>query len=333
MRYCVPFLFMLLAGCGAKDVVVVYSPHGKDVLGDYEKLFEAAHPGVDVQWLDMGSKEVLSRVRAERNRPAADVWWGAPSTMFAQAAREGLLAPYRPTWADKVGPAFKDGQDRWYATHRSPLCIMYNTRRYSPAEVPQSWDELLEPKWKGLVSIREPLVSGTMRTFICAMIDRAPSEDEGIAWLRKLDAATSDYLESPNLLFDHLKKNDDHVSVWLMPDVVLQRDRNGFPFGYHIPSPTPVVTEGIAIVEGAPHPERAREFYEFVTTQSALIHQAQAYAKLPARHDMDRTRLPAELTEQDFTPMDIDWNRFAAKEKEWCGRWEREVRAAGRSRP
>ena len=49
---------------------------------------EEAHPGVDVRWLDMGSKEVLSRVRAERSRPAADVWWGAPSTMFAQAAQE-----------------------------------------------------------------------------------------------------------------------------------------------------------------------------------------------------------------------------------------------------
>lgn len=303
------------------------------MLGDYERLFEGAYPGVDVQWLDMGSKEVLSRVRAERNRPAADVWWGAPSTMFAQAAQEGLLAVYRPTWADKVETAFKDANGRWYAAHRSPLCIMYNTRRYAPDEAPQSWDDLLDPKWKGLISIREPLVSGTMRTFICAMIERAPSEDEGIAWLRKLHEATSDYLESPNLLYDHLKKNDDHVSVWLMPDVVLQRDRNGFPFGYHIPSPAPVVTEGIAIVEGSPHTDRAKAFYEFVTTESALVQQAEAYAKLPARGDVDRDKLPAELTEQQYTPMAIDWDRFAAKEREWCERWEKEVYAAGPSRP
>jgi len=322
-------VLVLLAGCGGGgEVVVVYSPHGTDVLGDYEQLFEAAHPGVDVQWLDMGSGEVLSRVRAEQNRPAADVWWGAPSTMFAQAAKEGLLAPYRPTWADQVEAAFHDPEGRWYATHRSPLCILYNTRGYAAEDVPQAWDELLAPRWNGLVSLREPLASGTMRTFLCAMVDRAPSDDAGIDWLRRLHTSTSDYLENPNLLFDHLKKNEDHVSVWLMPDVVLQRDRNGYPFGYHVPSPAPVVTEGIAVVANAPHPELARAFYEFVTTAEALTQQARAYAKLPAREDIDRAALPAELTEQDYTPMAIDWDRFAEKEREWCARWEKEVYAA-----
>jgi iron(III) transport system substrate-binding protein len=52
------------------------------------------HPGIDLQWDDMGSTEVLDRVRAERDNPQADVWFGAPAELFERAAREGLLEAY-----------------------------------------------------------------------------------------------------------------------------------------------------------------------------------------------------------------------------------------------
>ncbi len=47
-------------GCSSPDkrTLVVYSPHGKEMLAEYERKFEQATPGVDVQWLDMGSKDV-----------------------------------------------------------------------------------------------------------------------------------------------------------------------------------------------------------------------------------------------------------------------------------
>jgi iron(III) transport system substrate-binding protein len=181
---------VLLAGCSSKPVVVVYSPHGADVLRDYETLFEQAHPEVDVQWLDMGSEDVYAKVRAERGRPAGDVWWGGPATLFRQAASEGLLEAYRPSWADAEKPAYRDAGDRWYATHLSPLAIMFNNRRYRKEDMPQTWDALLDPKWKGKITLRKPAPSGAMRTFLGAMIVRAGSEDAGFAWLKQLHAAT-----------------------------------------------------------------------------------------------------------------------------------------------
>src|ERR1700679_1894191 len=84
----------------AKQKLVIYSPHGKEMLGEFEKLFEAVHPDVDVQWLDMGSQEVFDRVSTESQNPQADIWWGSPSTMFIRAEKLGLLQKYKPTWAD-----------------------------------------------------------------------------------------------------------------------------------------------------------------------------------------------------------------------------------------
>jgi len=84
----VAFLALATACRSGKTPLVVYSPHGNVLLGLIERQFEAAHPDVDVRWLDMGSQEVLDRLRAERSNPQADVWFGGPSTIFARGARD-----------------------------------------------------------------------------------------------------------------------------------------------------------------------------------------------------------------------------------------------------
>ncbi len=318
-------LLLAFASCSSKEVVVVYSPHGPDVGKDYEAMFEEAHPDIDLRWLDMGSQEVYNRISAERRRPACDVWWGAPSTMFMQAARKGLLDPYTPTWSDAVGEGYKDENGLWYGTYNTPLSIMFNTRKYTREQVPHSWDELLDPAWDGLITIRKPLPSGTMRTFIGAMILRAENEDRGIDWLRRLHLATEKYNETPQTLFDHLKRNPELITVWIMPDAVLQRVRNGYPFDFWLPKQTPVLTEGIAIVKDAPHRENAELFYEFATSPEALAQQAAEYAKIPTRTDIDPATLPQWMVEQDVDAMPIDWGLFADKEQAWCDRWEKEV--------
>lgn len=245
--------------------------------------------------------------------------------MFTQAAQEGLLESYIPSWADAVEEAYHDPGHAWYGTFISPLAVMYNTRGYAKDEVPQTWDDLLDPKWAGKIAFRMPLPSGTMRTFISAMISRAENEDAGLAWLEQLHGATAEYPENPAMLYDHIKKNEERVSVWIQPDIVMQRDRNQYPFGYVIPPQTPVLTDGIAIIKGAPNGEWAKKFYEFVTTQEALVQQAEAYAKLPARSDVDKAKLPEWMQSVDIEAMPIDWAVFSAKQDDWCSRWENEV--------
>ena len=99
-------LLTLLAACPTdpRTPVVVYSPHGPGLLKLAEQTFEAENPDVDIRWLDMGSQDVLDRVRSERANPQADVWFGAPSMLFQRALADSLLAAYRPSWADAVPP-------------------------------------------------------------------------------------------------------------------------------------------------------------------------------------------------------------------------------------
>ena len=108
---------LILQGCGGPsgESLIVYSPHGRELLSYFALEFEAANPGVSVQYLDMGSQEILDRLRSERVNPQADVWWGAPSGMFVRAAQEGP-APYAASIASRVWSAFTEGTEAMTAS-------------------------------------------------------------------------------------------------------------------------------------------------------------------------------------------------------------------------
>ena len=193
-------LFILVSSCttDTREALIIYSPHGKEMLSAFEEVFEEAHPDVDVQWIDMGGQNAYDRIRTERVRPQASLWWGGASTAFDSAAREGLLEAYRPTWADSVDEDTHHAEDMWYGTFLTPEVITFNSRTVSTdSELPKDWDDLLDPKWKDRILIRYPLASATMRTIFGAMIMRFDSIDEGYAWLARLDMNTKTYAADP----------------------------------------------------------------------------------------------------------------------------------------
>jgi iron(III) transport system substrate-binding protein len=310
--------------------LLVYTPHGQDLLRDFVARYKQQHPEVEVQFLDMGSREILERVRAERNRPQADLWWGAAHTTFQTAAEENLLTAYRPTWADKVPAASRDGQDRWYGTYETPEVIVYNSEAVKPEEAPRDWDDVLDPKWRDKVLIRNPNPSDTMRVIFGAIIWRSYKEtgtpEKGYEWLRRLDANVHEYTADGTLLMQKLARREGLVSFWDLPDVRLYKEQQGFPVSYSIPtSGTPVVTDGIAILRGAPNESEAQRFYEFVTTPESLLHAAHTYYRIPVRTDLDRSQLPAWMNEP-FTRLPLDWELLRKEGSNWIRYWDTEIR-------
>jgi iron(III) transport system substrate-binding protein len=284
----------------------------------------------------MGSREILERLRAERNRPQADLWWGASHTTFQTAAEENLLTPYRPTWADSVPEESRDSEDRWFGTYETPEVIVYNSTAVSPDEAPKDWDDVLDPKWRNKVLIRNPNPSDTMRVIFGAQILRFYNEthsfEDGYNWLRRLDANVKEYTADGTLLMEKLVRNEGSISLWNMPDVLLYRDQKGFQqLAYVTPaSGTPVITDGIAIVRGAANEAEARRFYEFVTAPESLIYAARKYYRLPARTDLDRSQLPAWM-QQPFKRVSLDWNLLRRESNNWIRYWDTEIKGRSQS--
>jgi len=333
--YLVVLAALLLISCrsGAdRRQVVVYTPHGKELLRAYEDAFERVHRDVDIQWIDMGTQQVFDRINTERARPQGSVWWGGPAAVFDQAARLGLLEPYEPSWSKVVPPSAHHPEHYWYGTFVTPEVITYNNRVVSEEDAPKDWDDILKPEWKDRVLIRYPLASGTMRTIFGAMIMRQPSVEDGYAWLARLDANTKSYTADPTQLYLKLAREEGSVTLWNMPDTDLQVQDNGYPFGYNVPaSGTPLLTEGIALIKGGPNREDAISFYEFVTSREALLRQAMEFHRIPARTDIEPDQLPDWIRKVEIRPMEIDWNRLTTEGAKWMQYWDEQIKGRGRT--
>jgi iron(III) transport system substrate-binding protein len=337
----VAVLLIALSACStdSRTVLTVYSPHGKDLLEYYEHGFETAHPDVDVQWVDMGSQEVLDRLRAEKSNPQADVWFGATAEIFSRGASEGLLDQYTPTWADKVPADARDAKGYWFGTYLTPEVIAYNTHAVSAADAPKDWDDVLAPKWKGKVLIRDPIASGSMRAIFGGILGRSIARTGNTAagweWLRRLDGNTKEYVLNPALLYQKLGREEGVITLYNMPDIATLEARTKVPVGYVFPSSgTPLIVDAIALVHGAKHPALAKEFYEYVTTLPALNDAAVKFLRIPARTDLPNDSLPPSVqrARAEVKPMAGDVKLIQDSLDTWMRYWDANIRNSRRGK-
>lgn len=314
---------------------MVYSPHGRDLLVLFEQAFEATHPAIDVRWLDMGSQEVYDRIRSERANPQCDVWFGGPDAIFARAATDGLLAAYRPSWADAVPESSRGADNLYFGTLRTLPVLVYNSKLLAEADAPRDWEDLLEPRFAGKVLIRDPIASGVMRTLFGMVLAKSQaasgSTADGFAWLARLDAQTKEYVANPALLHEKLMRGEGEVTMWELTDTLLERQK-GVPFGYRFAaSGTPVIDDAIALAARAPHRAAALEFLEWAGSVEAQALAADKAFRIPARTDIPRERLPpwAQEVLTAMQPAVYDEELAAARGQEWMATWDRTVRGKG----
>jgi iron(III) transport system substrate-binding protein len=330
-------LAALVSACGdGRTPVVVYSPHGRDLLQLVEQTYEAAHPEIDVRWLDMGSQEVLDRLRSERANPQADVWFGGPATLFARADAVGLLAPFTPEWVALLPPTVRRESETHAPLYLTPTLIVFNREAVSAEEAPSDWNELLEERWRDRIIIRDPLASGTMRTIFGAIVSRAIDETgsatAGFDYLRALDAQTKEYVHSPALMHEKLIRQEGLVSLWELTDI-LNLIARGAPLDYRFPrSGAPVIEDSVALVTGAPHRLEAQELIEWLGSDEALTLAAEKASRLPARFDLEQGQLPpwTERIAAELTPMSVDWSRLEQDGAAWMATWDQTIRSQGR---
>jgi iron(III) transport system substrate-binding protein len=327
-------LFAACSGAG-KTPLVIYTPHGRDLLTVLKTRYEQIHPDVDIRWLDMGSQEVYDRVRSERANPQGDLWFGGPATIFALGAADSLLEVFRPSWADQLSPGGRGPGDLYFSVYETPAVIVYAEQAVTAAQAPHDWDDLLDPKWKGKILIRDPIASGTMRAVWGMLIERGLKQTgdtaAGFTWLRRLDAQTKEYVLNGPLLDQKIVRQEGLVTIWDLPDIQLNK-RDGLPLGYAFPtSGTPAIEDAIAVVRNAAHRDAARAFEEWVGGAEAQLLAAREAYRLPARTDLPVDSIPAWVRDvrSHMVVADVDWNLLARRGAEWMRYWDEHVRGKG----
>ena len=188
LRYLSPSMLLallaatLLAGCDrgerAADVVLYTSvdePVSRQIIDAFEQ-----ETGYRVRLVAdteaTRSVGLAERLRAERNGPQADVWWGNEPFHTVAIADEGLLQPYESPSAADVPEQFRDAQDRWTGNGLRARVFIVNSQAWyveggpairSPA-MPEGLGDLLDPSMKGKVVMARP-TAGTTGSHVAAL--------------------------------------------------------------------------------------------------------------------------------------------------------------------
>jgi iron(III) transport system substrate-binding protein len=330
----------LAAACAGdgRTPLVVYSPHGRDLLALFEADFERRQPGIDLRYLDMGSQEVYDRVRSERANPQADVWFGGPDDLRPRRRRR--TARPLPALVGRRRAGGEPGAGRPLLRHlpHHPGAGL-ELRSVAADDAPADWEDLLAERFRGRVLVRDPMASGVMRTFfgyrLALSLAESGSTDAGFAWLRRLDAQTKQYAANPALLFEMLVRGEGDVTVWELTDILLHQSA-GEPVGWALPpSGTPVIDDAVALVAGAPHRAAAIELLEYVGSAAAQALAAEQAFRIPARSDLPVESLPEWAREvlARLVVAEYDEALAAARGPEWMAKWDREVRGRGGATP
>lgn len=313
-------------GEAAADSLLIYTARAEPVSDFVVEKFEEAYPEYEgkVEVLSMGAGEIPERVRAEASNPQASLWWGGTTQGLSIGASDNLLQPWTDAaFADEIEDMYKDGEGRWYAEYILPQVIIYNNEALDENSAPQDWDDLISDEWADQIVIRDVPASGGMRSIWSAMIlNESPDGSDpepGYEYLAALDANTVTYAADPSDLYLQLSRQAGTISIWNLQDTLIQIHQNDMPFDFLVPeSGTPVIADGIGIVEGAPNVEGAKLFGEFLYDTELRAELAEEYFQIPVTEIESE---PSWMEGLDIQAMDVDWSIAAEHETEWVDHW------------
>jgi iron(III) transport system substrate-binding protein len=199
---------------------------------------------------------------------------------------QGLLQPFAsPELADYDKNTIEPGRN-WVSARESYLGIGYNTQKISAEAAPKSYQDLLDPKWKGKMAISGSL--STSANWVGAMVIAL-----GTDYVRKLGQQDIRVYELTGRALANLTiAGEVPLSPTTYNSHVEASRARGAPIAWNVPGPVPVTDTSVALALKAPHPHAAMLLIDFLLSKEGQgIYRDLGYA--PSRSGMAPTDLPA----------------------------------------
>jgi iron(III) transport system substrate-binding protein len=270
----------VLEGAKKEGKVLVYtSLNTKDSLPMVE-AFEKKY-GVKVELWRSSSEKVLQRAltEARAGRYAVDAFELNGPELEAMW-REGLLDRfYSPQSQNMPRQAFaKNGA--YIADRFNFFTIAYNTKLVKPEDVPNSYEDLLNPKWVGRIGIE---ASDT--DWFGAMV-HAMGEKKGLEYFRKLAAMKPQMRTGHTLMAELVSSGEIALAATIYNHNAERLKVKGAPIEWKALTPTFGRPNGVAIAKRAEHPHGALLFIDFMLSLEGqrLIQKAN---RVPSSNKVD----------------------------------------------
>jgi len=251
----------LIAGAKKEGSVTVYTSANVEDMAVLSAVFEKKY-GVKLRVWRGSSENVVQRgvTEARGGRYDADVFETGGAAMES-LHREKLLQEVKsPAFAD-LNPAALTAHGEWTGTRYNVFVAAYNTKLIKRDELPKSYDDLSDPKWKGRLGIE-----ADDNDWFGAVIG-ALGEERGLKLFRNIVAANGvSVRKGHTLLANLIVSGEVPLALTTYAYRVLQLKDSGAPVDWFAIPPTIARFEGAGVARRAPHPYAAVLFFDFMLT-------------------------------------------------------------------
>jgi iron(III) transport system substrate-binding protein len=345
MAIIAPALRSLLAGtafaalaataAAAQGTVVVYCGVDENWCRAMTTTFEK-QTGIHVDMTRQSAGEIYARLRAEKENPRGDIWWGGTGDPHLQAAEEGLTDEYKsaalPQLRDWAQRQAERAKFRTVGIYLGALGFGYNKEELARRKLaaPSCWSDLIKPEFKGEVQMADPNSSGTAWTALATII-QLMGEEQGFAYLRKLHANINEYTKAGAAPAQSAGKGETLIGIAFQHDVIDVAKRN---FPVQVVSPcegTGYEIGSMSLIKGARHPAEARRFYDWALTVDAQkIGAANRSYQIPSNADAPIPPEAPDLSRIKLIEYDFAKYGSSAVRTRLLGRWTAEIKNAPR---
>jgi iron(III) transport system substrate-binding protein len=256
----------LIAGAKGEGTVTVYSSLTVDDMKVFGGAFEKKY-GIKLQLWRSSSEDILQRAVVEARGGRFEV--DAIETSAAEMEslhREKMLQEVKSPHIADLSPAALLPHREWIGDRLNLITSAYNTDLIKPAQLPKTYDDLLDPKWKGRLGIEadDSIWFGALVT--------ALGEEKGLKLFRDLVRANGLSLRKGHTLLANLVVSGEvPFTLTAYQYKAEQLKKSGAPIEWAVLPPGIARFLGTAVMRRAPHPHAAVLFLDFMLSDAQRL--------------------------------------------------------------
>lgn len=240
--------------------------------------FKKSYPFLRIGHYRSGELGVYTKASSEAKagRNEVDVIENSPGASYG-LIHDGLVDPYHSTEEPAIRREFVDSKGLWHPYSYLVVGLGYNKNFVKDSEAPRNYEDLLNPRWKGKMSIdiEDYDIFGTLLSIW--------GEDKGLGYFRRF--AKQEFLlrKGHTLQAQLLAAGESAAAPWQYSHRILMLIERGAPLGLNFLEPVVSNPKALMLAKKAPHPNAAALFIDWALSEEGQHFVGMEIARSPVR--------------------------------------------------
>jgi iron(III) transport system substrate-binding protein len=243
--------------------LIIYSVWDVEHLRVITDAFVKKYPGIKATYWQGRNPEIVTRVLTEFQGGQASVDSILSDNAPAVLRAAGAMASYETVQKDVLvlhDPTIP-------TVSLQVQALTYNTRKLKPGDLPKSWEDVANPKYKGMIALDDPMRAGPLSSMLAALKEQWQDDARFTRFVKGLKALNVPVHKSTSAMFRLVVSGEYAICMpALLHDVIADKEK-GTPIDYVKTVPPVVFPRAAGIYAKAPNPNAAKLFAEWLISE------------------------------------------------------------------